>query len=40
MEELKEYKEQQAAEALKKQEENPEKRDELEEPVLSLFSSL
>ena len=40
MEELKEYKEQQAAEALKKQEENLEKRDELEEPVLSLFSSL
>lgn len=40
MEELKEYKEQQAAEALKKQEEKPGKRDELEEPVLSLFSSL
>lgn len=40
MEELREYKEQQAAEALKKQKENPVKRDELEEPVLSLFSSL
>lgn len=40
MEELKEYKEQQATEAFKNQEENIEKRNELEEPVLSLFSSL